>query len=92
MAVRQQGIQYSKAIILYTGILKGADRFVDKALYCTQANYQATEEMIGSEQLACETCRKKTDGTKRIRLKRLPTFMTVNLKRMVYNIKVSNNC
>ena len=45
------------------------------------------EPMVGAEQYECEVCGKKTDAERGVQLVRLPTILTLQLKRFGYDMK-----
>lgn len=47
----------------------------------------APEQMVGAEQYECDCCRRKTDATRGVQLTRLPSVLTLQLKRFGYDFR-----
>ncbi len=46
------------------------------------------EHLAGDNQYACEHCGRKVDATRQLRLRTLPPYLCLSLKRFVFDLRV----
>ena len=49
------------------------------------------EHLAGDNQYACEHCGRKVDATRQLRLRTLPPYLCLSLKRFVFDLRVRSS-